>query len=668
MIPVVSLGLGWYFAKRKVRLLESAVDKDLLTLTIASRSLAEKRRKLRLAWYAVVSSLIVLALLRPQWGFIWKESQRKGVDIVVAVDVSDSMLVQDLKPDRLTRARREIIDLLETLRGDRVSLVSFAGTAFIETPLTLDYSAFRLFLSSLKPSLIPVKGTNIESAVTEAIRAFEKGSSAGKKTSKMRSRALLLITDGEDFAGSMEELGEKAKEHGVQIYIIGVGTTQGGPIPGRNGLKKSKDGKIVISKLNEEALKDLATRTGGVYVTSITSARDTVALYDLGIRKRLESSSIEEGKAKRWNEYFQVPLLLAILCLILGPWGRLALALQLKPKAITNSDDTQNERKTGPGAHSALILLLFSSIYLGLPADAAAESAALLGKAAKRDFETGNFKAAISKFQEIEKLAGQSYKTQSGIASAYYRMEEFDKAHRLFTQAAESAKSDKNKASALYNAGNSLVQQEKYEEAIKTYQQSLQFFSGDAETKENLEFAKKKLKEKQEQQKQEEKQQEQEQEKQEEEKKKDQEEKEQKQQNKQEKDQQEQEQQNKQEEKDQEQEQQEQSGEQGEEENEDKGGTKQDEQESKEDESSANQPQDPKEDEQEPERAEESGAPGDEKDSQEPGETLEEITYDQLESQLENIKEKTGKRMKYRLREGMKQLEDQNRGKPEQDW
>jgi len=266
----------------------------------------------------VVAALIVVSMLRPQWGFVWRKSSKSGVDLVIAVDVSESMLAKDITPSRLDRARHELSDLVERLRGDRVALVSFAGDAYIECPLTVDYNAFRLFLGSLEPNVISAKGTNIAAALEKSFDAFGRSTKDDKraKLGRGRTRAVVLITDGESFEGDLDSVREQAMREGISIFVIGIGTAEGAPIPTGEGYKKDDKGHVVITRLNAEQLKQLAVETGGVYVQSISSNADTIAVYDKGIKRFVEDSRVEWGRTKQWNEYYQFTSLAALLLLL----------------------------------------------------------------------------------------------------------------------------------------------------------------------------------------------------------------------------------------------------------------------------------------------------------------------------------------------------------------
>lgn len=303
-------------ARKKNRLAKFA-DQGLLENLVPNFQSLLFRRKLLSINLFLATFFIAIALLRPQWGFTLKETKNKGVDLVVAMDVSESMLAQDLKPNRLQRAKRELSDLLEHLQGDRLALLTFAGTAFIEVPLTNDYGMIHQFINELDTSLIPVPGTNISEALDKSITALI-GEQTEKNGVSKRGKGIILITDGEDLNSDLSVIKKKAKKNNIRIYIIGVGTEEGAPIPTYGGYKRDRSENIIVSRLNVSALKSLAHETGGKFVASLGSEGDIVSIYEDGIKNDLEGSITKGSKSKLWNEYFQYPLALGILFLILG--------------------------------------------------------------------------------------------------------------------------------------------------------------------------------------------------------------------------------------------------------------------------------------------------------------------------------------------------------------
>jgi Ca-activated chloride channel family protein len=242
----------------------------------------------------------IFALTKPQWGFHWEEVKRVGVDIIVAIDVSESMLAEDVKPNRLERAKREVCDLIEMLEGDRIGLIAFAGTSFAQCPLTLDYGAFKMFLDYLDIDLIPVPGTALAESIRTAIKSFN--------TRERKSKALIIITDGEDHGGDPLEAAKEAKQEGIKIFPIGVGQEGGAPIPlrdGSGGFKKDRQGDMIITRMDETTLQKIALETGGSYVRSVTGDMDLDKIYREGIKQQIEKKQLKSTRKRRWEERFQ---------------------------------------------------------------------------------------------------------------------------------------------------------------------------------------------------------------------------------------------------------------------------------------------------------------------------------------------------------------------------
>ncbi len=307
IIPLVAF-LIWSYKKKK-QLIEVFLGKSLVFRLLDP--LAWKRVKIDnvLTIFAVV--FLILALSQPRWGYYWKDLEQKGVDIVIALDVSSSMLAQDIKPNRLERAKYKIMDLLNMLEGDRVGLVAFAGTSYLQCPLTLDYSATRIFLNAIDTELIPVPGTAIGHAIRTSVKAFNPQDT--------RSRAIILITDGEDHTGDAIQSANWAKEHKTKIFAIGIGSNIGAPIPnpkpGASGFKKDKDGEVILTKLDEPTLKQMALQTGGSYVRSVSGDMDLQKLYRENIKHKVKSKEIKTERKRVWKERFQWMIFAALLCL-----------------------------------------------------------------------------------------------------------------------------------------------------------------------------------------------------------------------------------------------------------------------------------------------------------------------------------------------------------------
>jgi Ca-activated chloride channel family protein len=309
LVPALAVLLVWGFRARRRALARFA------TPPLADR-LADSVRPVARRWKAILTVaavlLTVLALTQPRWGFEWREVKRNGVDIAVLLDVSKSMLTEDVRPNRLAQAKYAVQDLLEKLRGDRIGLIAFAGVAFVQCPLTVDYEAFRLTLKDADPRIIPRGGTAIGVAIRTALKAFEAGEG--------RDRAIVLITDGEETESDALAAADEAAKAGVKIYTIGVGTAEGELIPIREVGKpmeflKDREGQVVKSRLNEEMLKELALKTGGIYVRSVPGDFGIDTIYDKGIAQ-LQRKEYQAQLQKRYFERFQWPLGLAFALLV----------------------------------------------------------------------------------------------------------------------------------------------------------------------------------------------------------------------------------------------------------------------------------------------------------------------------------------------------------------
>ncbi|UYQ92983.1 VWA domain-containing protein [Chitinophaga horti] len=250
-----------------------------------------------------------VGLANLQKGSRMEKITRKGVDVIVALDVSKSMLASDVKPDRLTRAKQMINRLMEKLDNDRIGLVVFAGNAYLQMPLTVDYSAARMFLSTVTPDMIPTQGTEIAEAIKISNDAFNK--------KERKHKALIIISDGEDHDEGAISAAKKAFEDGVVISTVGVGSTSGSPLPDAEtgGFKKDREGKTVISKLNEEELRSLAAAGRGVY-QHLDDAEDVVSTLAAKI-DGMEQKAFGENIFTDYNSYFQYFLGICLVLLVL---------------------------------------------------------------------------------------------------------------------------------------------------------------------------------------------------------------------------------------------------------------------------------------------------------------------------------------------------------------
>ena len=300
-------GLLFALLRRRRRALSQLVDPAMLT--VLSPNWNPARAKSRLVLRLLALALLVLALARPQWGFHWEEVRRKGLDLMVVLDTSRSMMASDIKPSRLQQAKWGVRDLLRNLRGDRVGLVPFAGSSILQCPLTIDYAAFTMTLDDLYSGIIPRGGTAIEQALRTALAAFPADGAA--------DRVDLLVTDGEDHEGDPLALLPELKAKNIRVYTIGIGTLEGEMVPGADGQGayfKDRQGQIVKTALKEDVLQKLALGTGGTYVRSAPGDTGLERVFNESINS-LKRSEQETRTAKIYEERFLWPIAAALLLL-----------------------------------------------------------------------------------------------------------------------------------------------------------------------------------------------------------------------------------------------------------------------------------------------------------------------------------------------------------------
>jgi Ca-activated chloride channel family protein len=288
--------------KRAAARLREFVSERLLP-TLA-RTLDRRRRTLRFALTLLAVSLTITALAKPRWGYIYEDVKRKGLDLILAVDTSRSMLSNDVPPSRLQRVKLAAQDLLDELQGDRVGLIAFAGRAFLQAPLTIDYDAAVEAINDLDTTTIPEGGTNISAAIDMAVQTYGK--------SAIGNRALIIFTDGEELSGDSLATAKAATDAGVRIYTVGVGTSEGSLIPlsgegGGTAFVKDSNGQVVKSKLDEKRLKEIAETTGGFYIHLEDGPRTMKQLFDEGLAK-MQAGDIDDRMSRRPIERYQWPL------------------------------------------------------------------------------------------------------------------------------------------------------------------------------------------------------------------------------------------------------------------------------------------------------------------------------------------------------------------------
>ena len=272
------------------------------------------RRIIKYSLFVVAFSFLSLALLQPQWDKKDQVVEQEGRDILIAVDISRSMLAQDQEPNRLEFAKEKIKKLLYNLSCDRVGLMLFSGTTVMQCPLTTDYSTFFMFLDQLDAETISSSTTSLDSAVVEAVKLFES-------MPERKTKIFCLFTDGEDFSDDLAGVKEKAAKAGVSIFTVGIGSTHGAPVPIINrhgmqvGLEKDAQGKIVMSKLNESVLRGLSEKSGGRYIHAVDSEDDVKQL--ISYVQSFEADKLEDKKINQFEEQYPYFIAVSFFCLLL---------------------------------------------------------------------------------------------------------------------------------------------------------------------------------------------------------------------------------------------------------------------------------------------------------------------------------------------------------------
>ncbi len=448
------------------------------------------RRIIRFGLQLLGLALAIVSLAQPRWGYTFQDVKRKGFDLLVAVDTSRSMLSNDVQPDRLERVKLAIQDLINELQGDRVGLIAFAGRAFLQAPLTIDYDAVIEAVNDLDTKTIPEGGTNISSAITLATQSFGKSATG--------NRALIIFTDGEELSGDALKTAKAAADAGVRIFTVGVGTPQGSliPITGENGetsFVKDSAGQVVKSKLDDKRLSEVAEATGGFYVHLENGPRTMQQIQNEGLAK-MQAAEMDVRLSRRPIERYEWPLGAALIVLafsILIPERKSATGWIRRGKRARERTYVPAPAKTATAA-VALMLLLSASAFATAPGVDA--------------YQQGKFEDAYKEFQETLKSHPQSRaedELQFDSGAAAYKLKDYNKALESFSQALLTPDTGLQ-SKGHYNLGNTLYQRgemEKNEDkklsdwtnALDHYEQTLKLNPHNEEAKDNYEYVKRKI-------------------------------------------------------------------------------------------------------------------------------------------------------------------------------
>lgn len=414
-------------------------------------------------------TMMIIGIANPQKGIKEEKVKGRGIDIMILLDVSNSMLAQDIQPNRLERSKLFISGLLDKLENDRVGLVIFAGNAFQQVPITMDYSALKINLPLIDPTSIPSQGTNIGEAVAMGQRALG--------LTQSQSKAIIVLTDGEDHDQSSEAAILEAKKNGIKVFAIGVGTTEGAQIPMGNDVKRDESGNPVVSAFNQKMLENLAAiGNGSFYQLGMQSDITEEVVSKL---KKIESKEFEEFDFSNYNSYFYWFLLIALILLFV--------------EFVLPDVDFKTFLKK-----SSLIIFITLSFSI---VNAQTKDELAKKQKAQTFIRKGNVAYQNGKFQDAElnyrkSLAENSKNTTAkyNLANTLYEQKKYKESAELLETAKKEFQDKPSRARSLHNAGNAHYKGGDMKKAIKSYEDALKLNPSDAETKFNLAMAKKEKK------------------------------------------------------------------------------------------------------------------------------------------------------------------------------
>lgn len=417
-------------------------------------------------------TLLILAMARPQFGSQLVKVEREGIDLVIALDTSLSMLAEDMKPNRLERAKQEIVDFVGGLKGDRVGLVAFAGNAFVLCPLTVDYNAALMLAQTADVDIVSEQGTALDKAIATATALFDE--------SRKSDRVIVLVTDGESHDNEPVEAARRAAEKGIKIYTIGIGNPAGELIPlrgtggGVEGYKKDKSGETVLTRLDETTLRQIAQVTGGKYLPATREGLELKVLYrDIS---GLQQETIEGEFVERKTDRFPIFLLVSFLFLGLEAM-------------ITGRGSTQSRRRV---LHTGLTVILAGLVLVPCASTVLAKTIDRgRVKSGNEYFDSGDYEKALLLYQQALGDTTQHVELSEGVlyneANTLHMLQKYPEAlakyHASFTEDTLQA------GRMFYNRANTLMQLGKVDEAIESYVQSLRYLPDDADARYNLELA-----------------------------------------------------------------------------------------------------------------------------------------------------------------------------------
>ena len=414
-------------------------------------------------------ALLVVMVARPQFGTKISHEKRTGIETIICMDISNSMLAEDVAPSRLDRAKMMVENLVDNFTNDKIGLIVFAGDAFVQLPITSDYVSAKMFLSTIDPSMMATQGTDIAAAVRMASHSFTQQEGVGK--------AIIVITDGEDHEGGALEAAKEAQDMGMRVYVLGVGSPNGAPIPVGNGdYLKDNTGQTVMTGLNEEMCRQVAQAGGGAYIHVENNSRAQEQL-DAELDK-LSKKEIASVIYSDFDEQFQAVGILVLLLLIIE-----ACLLEIKNPLLRRV--SLFKRK------AAMITLLLTAVSMQAQTDRQ------LVRHGNKLFRQGNYADAEVQYRKAVEKNPRNAQANYNLGNALLAQRKDSSAVSQFENAAKLETAPLRKAQAYHNIGVICQNKKMYGEAIEAYKESLRLNPADDETRYNLAVCKRQQKDQQ---------------------------------------------------------------------------------------------------------------------------------------------------------------------------
>ena len=419
-------------------------------------------------------ALIIVMLARPQLGTKISHEKRQGIETIIAMDISNSMLAQDVTPSRLDRCKMMVENLVDNFTDDKIGLIVFAGDAFIQLPITSDYVSAKMFLADIQPSLIATQGTDIALAISKAVNSFTQEEGIGK--------AIIVITDGEDHEGGAVEAAQEARKKGMRVYVLGVGSKGGAPIPdGNGGYMKDRAGNTVMTRLNQDMCRDIAKAGGGAYI-HVDNNSDAQRQLDNELAK-LSKKETESTVYSDFDEQFQAVGILVLLLLI----AELCL-LECKNPLLKNVRFFKGKRRY---ASAILVLMLVSTI----PTQAQSDRSNI--REGNRLFRSGKHADSEVSYRKAMEKNPRNPQAAYNLGNALFAQKKDSAAVVAYQSGVQLETSAIRKAMGYHNMGVVCQSHKMFSEAIEAYKNALRLNPKDDEARYNLELCKKQQKKQQ---------------------------------------------------------------------------------------------------------------------------------------------------------------------------